>query len=230
MFEHHDQVYEKNPEVSGTWYENRYPGCACDVPAHNYAYSFEPKPDWSSVYAGSAEIRQYFQAFVTKYNLSQYIQMSHQVEKAEWVENEGVWKVTVTDLKTGRTVQDWCHILVHATGYLNKLQWPKIPGWDKYQGTKLHSADYDEKVSLEGKNVLLIGAGSSAIQILPAIQPVVNKVKIFIRSPTWVLPDISSEAGEYSQEQLTQFINHPEKVQSLRQENERTMNSIFSKY
>jgi cation diffusion facilitator CzcD-associated flavoprotein CzcO len=138
--------------------------------------------------------------------------------------------VQATDLSTGETVLDWCHILVHATGYLNKPAWPSIPGLDEYEGVKLHSADYDESVSLEGRDVLLIGGGSSAVQILPAIKPVVKSVTIFIRSPVWVLPDISVEAGEFSAEQIKEFVEHPEKVLALRRENERTMNSIFSEY
>ncbi|KAI0161724.1 monooxygenase [Hypoxylon sp. FL1284] len=223
-------VYDKNSEVSGTWYENRYPGCACDVPSHNYTYSFEPKADFSSVYSGSKEIKSYFQDFVTKYDLQQFIKTSHLVTETRWTEEKGLWDVKAKDLSTGKVVEDWCHILIHATGYLNKPAWPAIPGIEKYQEVKLHSADYDESVSLEGKNVHLIGAASSAVQILPAIQPIVKRAKIFIRSPVWVLPDISSESGEYSPEQIEKFVNDPEAVQELRQNNERTMNSIFTMY
>ncbi|RAL13173.1 flavin-containing monooxygenase [Aspergillus homomorphus CBS 101889] len=223
-------IYEKNPDISGTWYENRYPGCACDVPSHNYAYSFEPKLDWSSVYAGSAEIRQYFRGFATRHNLWQYIKPSHRVVETRWIEASGQWEVQVTDLASGHLIHDWCHILVHATGYLNQPAWPQIPGWEDYTGIKLHSADYDETISLAGKDVLLIGAGSSAVQILPAIQPIVNRVKIFIRCPTWLLPDISTEAGQFSPEQIARFVEQPESVQRLRLENERTMNSIFTMY
>ncbi|PWY77304.1 monooxygenase [Aspergillus sclerotioniger CBS 115572] len=223
-------IYEKNPEIAGTWYENRYPGCACDVPSHNYVYSFEPKSDWSSVYASSSEIRGYFNDFVDKYGLRKHILTSHMVTEARWFEESGRWEVTVTDLTTDQTVHNWCHILVHATGYLNKPSWPELPGLADFKGIKLHSAMYDESVSLEGKNVLLIGAGSSAVQILPAIQPIVNRVKIFIRSPTWLLPDISTEAGKFSQDQIERFVNNPESVMELRQDNERTMNSIFTMY
>ncbi|KAL3466456.1 hypothetical protein BJX64DRAFT_302167 [Aspergillus heterothallicus] len=230
-FENFDlTIYEKNPEVSGTWYENRYPGCACDVPSHNYVYSFEPKADWSSVYAGSSEIRSYFVDFARKYKLGRYIRTSHLVTETRWVEEKGQWHVQVQNLTTGETVSDWCHILVHATGYLNKPSWPAIPGIEQYNGVKLHSADYDASVSLEGCDVLLIGGGSSAVQILPAIQPIVKSVTIFIRSPIWVLPDISSEAGKFSAEQIEQFVAEQEKVLALRQENERTMNSIFTMY
>lgn len=134
------------------------------------------------------------------------------------------------NLATGEIIHDWCHILVHATGYLNSPAWPKLPGLDEYGGVKTHSADYDTSISLEGKDVLLIGAGSSAVQILPAIQPIVKSVTIFIRSPTWLLPDISTEAGQFTAEEIERFLREPETVLALRQENERTMNSIFSMY
>ncbi|RYP41055.1 hypothetical protein DL767_001216 [Monosporascus sp. MG133] len=138
--------------------------------------------------------------------------------------------VEARNLITGAVVEDWCHILVHATGYLNKPAWPSVPGLETYGGAKLHSADYDEAVWLEGKDVLLIGGGSSAVQILPAIQPVANRVKIFIRSPSWMLPDISTESGAYTPLEIEGFVNDPHAVQELRQNNERTMNSIFKRH
>ncbi|KAL3473778.1 monooxygenase [Aspergillus californicus] len=222
-------VYEKNPELAGTWYENRYPGCACDVPSHNYVYSFEPKADWSAVYAGSAEIQGYFVGFAEKYGLARYIRTSHVVRETRWVEGRGVWEVRVEDLQTGEVGLDWCHVLVHATGYLNTPAWPAVPGLEEYRGVKVHSALYDN-VELEGRDVLLIGAGASAVQILPAIQPIVKSVTIFIRSPVWVLPDISVEAGSYSAGEVEGFVKSPEKVLALRRDNERTMNSIFPMY
>ncbi|KAF3063483.1 putative sterigmatocystin biosynthesis monooxygenase stcW [Daldinia childiae] len=223
-------IYEKNPSVGGTWYENRYPGCACDVPSHNYVYSFEQKPDFSSVYAGSDEIQNYFEEFANKYDLNKHIKLSHAVQKTAWVEATGLWIVEVKNLNTGEVTYDSCHILIHACGYLNKPSWPKLPGIDDYKGVKVHSANYDRSIPLDGKNVLLIGAGSSAVQILPTIQPIVKNVTIFIRSPTWVLPDISTEAGQFTREEIEKFKEEPETVLELRQTNERTMNSIFSLY
>ncbi|KAJ2983969.1 hypothetical protein NUW58_g6159 [Xylaria curta] len=223
-------IYDKNPRVGGTWYENRYPGCACDVPSHNYVYSFEPKADFTSVYAGSGEIQNYFEGFVQKYDLQKYIKLSHAVRKTSWNEDDGRWEVETEDLATGAITRDWCHILVHACGYLNKPSWPKLPGIQDYQGTRVHSADYDTSISLADKNVLLIGAGSSGAQILPAIQPTVKNVTIFIRSPTWLLPDISTNAEQFTKEEIEKFVREPETVLKLRQDNERTMNSIFSLY
>ncbi|KAI9163089.1 GDP-mannose transporter [Paramyrothecium foliicola] len=224
------KIYEKNSGVGGTWFENRYPGCACDVPSHNYVFSFEPKADFTSVYAGSEEIQQYFEDFVQKYDLNKYLRLCHLVEETTWHEDKGQWEVVTKNLLTGEATSDWCHILIHACGYLNKPAWPKIPGIDDYEGIKVHSANYDTSISLENQDVLLIGAGSSAVQILPAIQPIVKSVTIFIRSPTWMLPDISTESGKIPPEEIDKLVKNPESLLELRQNNERTMNSIFSLY
>src|SRR5690242_20612755 len=122
------KIYDKNPEIGGTWYENRYPVCACDVPYHNYTYSFDPKPDYSSVYAGSKEIRIYFKDFISKHELGQFIHTSHLVTRAVWDEEKGEWTVEAKSLVTGQTVKSVCDILIHATGYLNKPAWPRVGG------------------------------------------------------------------------------------------------------
>lgn len=152
-------VYEKNPEVSGTWFENRYPGCACDVPAHNYTWSFEPKLDWSAVYASSKQIYEYFNDFATKYGLHDYVKTKHQVSGAYWNEEKGGYDVRIQDLKAGTKISDHCDILVNAGGILNNWRWPAIPGLDKYKGTLLHTANWDGNVHLEGRHVGLMGNG-----------------------------------------------------------------------
>ncbi|ERF71610.1 hypothetical protein EPUS_00599 [Endocarpon pusillum Z07020] len=204
--------------------------CTCDVPSHNYTYSFEPKHDWTNVYASSAEIKTYFADFAQEYGLHKFIKLSHRMQMARWSEKDGQWHVQVDNLATGETIQNSCHILIHACGYLNKPSWPEIPGIDDYRGKKLHSADYDETISLQGKEVILIGNGSSAAQILPTIQPVVKHVKIFIRSPLWLLPDISSDQRPFTPEEIEKFVQNPNATIKLRKLNETTMNSIFSVY
>lgn len=152
-------MYEKNPEISGTWYENRYPGCACDVPAHNYVFSWEPKKDWSAVYVGNVEIKSYFQNFAEKYNLNQYIKLNHQVTKAVWDEQRAKWAIRVNDDASGTILERSCDILINASGILNNWKWPEIPGLQSFTGTLLHSAHYDNSVDLTGKHVGLIGNG-----------------------------------------------------------------------
>ena len=224
------QIYDKNPKVGGTWYENRYPGCACDVPSHNYTYSFEPKADFTSVLASSSEIQSYFEDFATKYDLRKHIHTSHLVTETSWDQVKGQWHVTVTNLQSGQVVYDWCHILVHATGYLNKPAWPNVPGLESFKGPKLHSADWDESVSLDNKDVILIGSGASSVQILPAIRPVIKSAKVFVRTPRWTLPSPSNKKGDkFSPEDMERFISDPEAVLNLRLANERTLNSFFSR-
>lgn len=104
--------------MSGTWYENKYPGCACDVPSHNYTYSFEPNYNWSGVYAKAAEIYEYFDNFAKKHALGRFIKTSHAVVAAEWDEYAGKWNVKVKNEQTGGIIDDSCDILINATGIL----------------------------------------------------------------------------------------------------------------
>ncbi|KAF9037072.1 FAD/NAD(P)-binding domain-containing protein [Panaeolus papilionaceus] len=203
-------VYEKNDNVSGTWFENRYPGCACDVPAHIYTYSFEPKTNWSSVYAGSHEIHQYFEDFARKYELYQYIQIQHQVTGARWDETSGEWEVKVQRRSDGEIITDRCHILVNCTGALNTWKWPDIPGLHTFKGDLLQTAKWDQNVVLKDKVVGLIGNGSSAIQVLPAIYPEVKKLVNFIRTPTWITPLIAEPQHFYTEEEKLKFKTDPQ--------------------
>ena len=133
--------------------------CACDVPAHNYTYSFEPKSDWSSVYASSSEIKGYFQSFCDKYGLFKYIKTLHKVDGARWIEAEGNWKVTIQSLVSGLRFDDHCHILINAGGHLNNWAWPDIPGLEEFEGQLIHSANWNMDISLESRKVGLIGSG-----------------------------------------------------------------------
>ena len=132
---------------------------ACDYPAHNYTYSFEPKPDWPSVYVSGAEIRGYFEDFKSKYALGKYCKTKHQVTLAEWKEQTGEWQVQVRDLVTGTTADETCDILINAAGVLNQWRWPDIPGLHDFKGQLIHSANWEDKTDLKGKRVGLIGNG-----------------------------------------------------------------------
>ena len=129
------------------------------MPAHNYTFSFEPKVDWSAVYAGSGEIFEYFQHFSDKYNLQRYIKFSKQVVSGTWNTIKGGYDVKVKDLSSGEIFEEHCHFLINAGGILNAWRWPQIAGLDKYQGKLLHTARWDPSISLSGKVVGLIGNG-----------------------------------------------------------------------
>lgn len=129
------------------------------MPAHIYTWSFEPNPDWSSVYAGSDEISQYLERFADKYNLRQYVKLQHRVSKAVWNTKTSTWEVEVVDTKDGTIINDSCHILVNGAGVLNTWKWPDIPGLNHFKGKLLHTAKWDRSVDLTGKHVGLIGNG-----------------------------------------------------------------------
>lgn len=129
------------------------------MPSHNYTWSFEPKPDWSGVYATSKEIFNYFDGFSRKHGLRQYCKVRHRVSGAAWNNSKGGWDVEVTDVATGQSFSDYCDILINAGGILNDWRWPAIPGLNKYKGPLLHTANWDQSVSLAGKHVGLIGNG-----------------------------------------------------------------------
>lgn len=132
---------------------------ACDVPAHNYTYSWEPKYDWSAVYASGGEIHKYFNDFADKNELHKYIRLQHQVVGANWDDEKGRWDVAVTDLVSGNIINDQCDILINASGILNAWKWPIVAGLQNFKGKLLHSANWDNSVSLDDQTVGLIGNG-----------------------------------------------------------------------
>ena len=152
-------VYEKNAEVSGTWFENTYPGCRCDFPSVNYTYTFEPKASFSGVYGTAVETRKYFQDFRTRYGLGKYCQLRHRVVGTHWDDEVNRWDVQVEELTTGKIIHDFCDILINACGYLNSWRWPEIPGLASFKGPLLHSANWDSQVDLADRCVGLIGNG-----------------------------------------------------------------------
>ncbi|KAF2008609.1 putative dimethylaniline monooxygenase [Aaosphaeria arxii CBS 175.79] len=227
--------YEKNPSVGGTWYENRYPGCGCDIPSVNYQLSWAPSPDWPSFYSSAGDILAYFKGVVEKYNLMQYIKLNHQVVGATWNEQEQRWHVKIQrgdDLND--VIEDSADVFINASGVLNKWKWPAIKGRETFQGPMLHSANWDDSIELKGKRVGVIGSGSSAVQIVPNIQPIVGDMKCFIRSPGWVTAGFGQRfAGKgganfkYNEEQKAILKNDPRKYLAYRKKIESELNSRF---
>ena len=182
------QIYEKNDAVGGTWLENSYPGCGCDIPSHNYQYSWQPNPNWNQYYSPQPEILDYFQNAAVKHDLMKFIKLSHKVVEAVWKEHEGLWRFQIENTLTGEVFEDSAHFFINATGYLNHWKWPAIQGLHSFKGDLLHSAAWNPEVPLKGKKVAVIGYGSSGIQLVTAIQPEVDHLVTFIRGPTVSLP------------------------------------------
>ncbi|KAH9888242.1 FAD/NAD(P)-binding domain-containing protein [Xylariomycetidae sp. FL2044] len=181
-------IYEKNAKVGGTWFENRYPGCRCDVPSHNYQFSWRPNPEWSNFFSPAEEIEQYLDRVVDEEHMLDTIKLQHKVIGAWWDEARGLWDLSVVNLETGEELRDHANFLVDASGILNNWKWPDLPNLNSFKGELVHTASWPKGFDYSNKSVAVIGNGSSGIQILPAIQPDVKKLYHFVRTPTWIIP------------------------------------------
>ncbi|KAI1850859.1 hypothetical protein JX266_003524 [Neoarthrinium moseri] len=181
-------LFEKNAHFGGTWYENTYPGVACDIPSPLYTFSWDPKPDWTHYFAYGDEIQRYFEDFAERHGSKKYMKLNTRVVEGRWDEQKGVWCLTLEDQVTKATWHDWCHCLINGTGILNNWKWPEIAGLHDFAGPKMHSAAWDHSVDFAGKTVGVIGTGSTSVQIVPALQKEAQEVKVFMRSPTWISP------------------------------------------
>ena len=176
-------ILEKAKEVGGTWRDNTYPGCACDVPSHLYSFSFALNPKWSRMFSGQKEILAYLKSCVAKHGLETYIRYQTEVVRLEFVEDGGYWQVTN---QNGTTLS--AKVIVSATGPLNRVHIPKLPGMENFMGKAFHSAQWDSTFDWTGKEIAVIGTGASAVQMVPAMAPKVGQLFLFQRTAPWVTP------------------------------------------
>jgi cation diffusion facilitator CzcD-associated flavoprotein CzcO len=175
-------ILERASTVGGTWRDNTYPGCACDVPSHLYSYSFAPNPGWSRGFSGQQEIWRYLEDVADRYRVRGHIRFGTEVTEARWDGAASRWR-----LQTARGALT-ADVMIVAAGPLSEPSVPDIPGLDSFPGEVFHSARWNHAASLAGKRVAVVGTGASAIQIVPAIQPDAERLVLFQRSPAWVLP------------------------------------------
>ncbi|OAL05033.1 FAD/NAD(P)-binding domain-containing protein [Phaeosphaeriaceae sp. SRC1lsM3a] len=179
-------IYERNEDLGGTWLENRYPGCKCDIPAHNYAFSFAPNPSWPNYYATAQQIHEYMHGVAEQYDCNRFIKYKHTVKSAIWSETKGKWEVEV---QTGtNTIHDEVDVFINAGGVLNNWKWPSITGLHDFKGKLVHSARWDQEYDFTDKRVAVIGIGSSGIQIVPKLAPLCKDMDCYVRTQTWISP------------------------------------------
>lgn len=176
-------IFERAADLGGTWRDNVYPGCACDVPSHLYSFKAAPNPNWSHVFSGQPEIWQYMKTVAQQHQLEQHIVYDANITNAVFLPDEGKWQLSDT---SGRTFT--VKMVISATGPLNRPSIPPLEGLSSFEGQYFHSAEWDKNCRLEGKKVAVIGTGASAIQIVPQIAPKVSKLFVFQRTPAWIMP------------------------------------------
>jgi cation diffusion facilitator CzcD-associated flavoprotein CzcO len=175
-------IVERAEDVGGTWRDNTYPGCRCDVQSNLYSYSFDPKPDWSETFPAQPELWAYLQRVTRKYGLDRYLRLGHEVTDARWDVGARRWQVSTTQGEFA------ARYLIAGAGFLVEPSLPDIPGIESFQGTVMHSARWDHSWQAAGRRVAVVGTGASAIQIVPSIQPEVEHLTVFQRTAPFVVP------------------------------------------
>jgi cation diffusion facilitator CzcD-associated flavoprotein CzcO len=175
-------IYESSLGIGGTWWDNTYPGAEVDVGSHLYCFSFKPH-DWSRSHARQPELQKYLEETVDEFGLRSHLRLGVTVESATWDDDRHVWTLGFAD---GRVEE--CNVLVSAVGFLNVPRYPDWPGLTDFEGPKFHTARWEHEHDLTGRVVAVVGTGSSATQIVPALQPIVRQLYVFQREPGWIMP------------------------------------------
>jgi cation diffusion facilitator CzcD-associated flavoprotein CzcO len=175
-------VLEREDDVGGTWYVNTYPGCQCDVPSHLYSFSFAPNPEWSRTYSHQGEIWDYLRDCAERFGITPHIRFGQELREAAWDDERRRWRI---DTSQGEFEAE---VLIGGFGGLSTPRLPNVPGIDSFEGAVFHSATWNHDHDLSGERVASIGTGASAIQYVPRIQPEVERLYVFQRTPPWVMP------------------------------------------
>jgi len=175
-------LLERAEAVGGTWRDNTYPGCECDVQSHLYSFSFAPNPEWTRSFSPQPEIQAYLERCAEEFGVLPHVRFGHEVRGAAWDAEASLWRIDTS--RCAFTAQ----VLVMASGALSDPLIPELPGLGTFRGRAFHSARWDHTFDLSGRRVAVVGTGASAIQFVPAIQPIVEKLYLFQRTPPWIIP------------------------------------------
>ncbi|KAI7280561.1 putative sterigmatocystin biosynthesis monooxygenase [Hortaea werneckii] len=232
-------IYEKNEDIGGTWLENRYPGCACDIPSHAYTYQFALNPDWPRFFSYSPDIWKYLSAVCDTFGLRKYMTFNVEVTGCYWNDEKGQWLVKLRESRPGqepREFEDYCDLLLHCTGILNNFKWPSIPGLkDKFKGRVTHTARWPKDYQAEqwkDDRVAVIGSGASSIQTVPAMQPFAKHMDIFVRTGVWFV-QIANNFGqnkEYDEKERDEFRHNPQALVAHAKDIEDQVNGLWGMF
>ena len=175
-------LIERGEDVGGTWWANSYPGCQCDIPSNLYSFSFARNPNWDRAYPMRDQILEYLRDCAVRFGVLPHTRLSCELLGARWVADEQRWEL---ETSTGSLA---ARVLVAAPGLLSEPFTPSLPGIERFRGRAFHTAEWDHSGDLAGKRVALLGAGATAVQVVPEIQPRLAKLHLFQRTPPWVIP------------------------------------------
>ncbi len=175
-------IFERANDIGGTWRDNTYPGIAVDVPAQAYQFSYELKPDWSRVFAEGAEVRDYVDQCADGYGIRPFVRLDSEVTERTWDEASHLWRLRVG----GEAVT--ARFVISAIGAFVDPKPAVLGGLEDFRGKVVQSARWDHDYDFAGKRVAIVGTGASAVQIIPKLARVVERLDVYQRTPVWVGP------------------------------------------
>ena len=179
-------IVEKNAELGGTWYVNRYPGCGVDTPNHSYSFSFGARNPWTRYFAQRQELLDYLKKVALEYDIRKHLRLNTELTSSRWDENKRRW---ISTLKTANGEEIFeSTTLVSAIGQLNDPSPAHFKGEEDFKGQMLHSALWSDDIKLDGKHVAVIGTGATAMQLVPSIADRVASVTVYQRTAQWARP------------------------------------------
>lgn len=211
-------AFEKAEELGGTWWYNRYPGVACDVPSHSYRYSFAPKADWSKVHSPGAEIHSYLRDVAHAHGVADFIRFNEEVVSANWSGKEWI-------LETGSGTIEAFDFVISAVGVLHHPTRPAIAGLDEFDGVCVHTRDVPADLRISGKRIGIIGTGSTAVQIVSTIVGEVADLTLFQRTPQWIMP---MENPYFTEQEKAAFQENTELMRSEYERLNTELNTQFA--
>ncbi|KAH8800479.1 flavin-binding monooxygenase-like protein [Xylogone sp. PMI_703] len=228
-------IYEKNGDIGGTWLENKYPNCACDVPSHSYVYDFALNPYWKELYSKSDAIWNYLDRVCRVFDLRKYMHFNCRILDAVWSQDIGKWALKVERTYADESTEifsDNCDVLLHAAGFLNISKIPDIEGLETFKGRIIHTAAWPEDFGAEqwkDKRMAVIGAGASSVQTTPGLQSYAQHIDLFVRSRTWLASSRGQSTTKpyFTTEEQEDLANNLEKLVAKAREYELSANSLW---
>ncbi|PNY26054.1 Uncharacterized protein TCAP_04011 [Tolypocladium capitatum] len=184
------RFFERHSDLGGTWFANTYPGCACDVPSLLYSYSFAPNPRWTRVLALSGELLEYLRRVADDYDLPCKMTFGADVKRCEWLQRSQRWRIHIRNVADGSMTVHECRFLFAGTGVLVAPRDPGLPGIGSFDGPVIQAARWRPDVELRDKNVVVVGNGCTAAQIVTNIVGEPKQLTQFVRSKHWIIPPI----------------------------------------
>jgi cation diffusion facilitator CzcD-associated flavoprotein CzcO len=184
-------ILERETEAGGTWRDNTYPGCACDVPVALYQFAFAPSLHWRHIFPRAPEMKAYVDQVTAAFGLTSRLRGGEEAVSAVWDEDGCRWRIGT---QAGSEIE--AEALIVALGQLNRPKLPDIEGREFFSGPAFHSARWDHSVSLEGRRVGVLGCAASAVQLIPEVAKVAGHLTVFQRTPNWLLPRLDREITE----------------------------------